>query len=436
MAQLPRRAAALAAAVVLSALAAPAEAFLSQWFHPYPPVDVGIVDGSLVHDTTATPADATEALLLTQQALVRITDGGPRITNAETERATAIQQMVDSGLNTIFDPSTGLVDLPLTSVTLTAVESTDGSNDYQLDVAIYVRFNSTRSASMAKYDFDNHQAFSGAFRAVVNIAVQAGLGQRELAISGPALETEYVTGTASQNFDQSVAGQPEDLAQAPLEAGSRSPQHRDGTPVWLVHHPKAKTPKTPKHAKSGPKHAKLRTSRAVQGTGSPAHPQYAYGAHEANAHGSNGSTIIVTGAVAYICAATLVVFLGYKRWTTLSEYEVISDEMAESPVKPRRKQKIGNIEVLQWMQNEHIKLADMQLHTGTNPYQRPRSSPNSPHRRSPHRRSPGRKLGAVTSPSRKIRPVGSPKGSPPRIKWPGAGKRRVSPNRTKGNDCV
>jgi hypothetical protein len=429
MAQLPRRAAALASVVVLSALAAPAEAFLSQWFHPYPPVDVGVVDGSLVHDTTA-----TDALLLTQQALVSITDLGPRITNAETERAAAIQQMVDSGLNTIFDPST-LVDLPLTSVTLTALASADGSNDYQLDVAIYVRFNSTRSASVAKFDFDNHQAFSGAFRAVVNIAVQAGLGQRELDISGPALETEYVTATASQNFE-SVAGQPDDSAQAPAEAGGRSPQHRDGTPVWLVHQPKAKTPKTTKHAKSGPKHAKLRTSRAVQGSAYHA-AAYAYGgARESNAHSARGSTIIVTGAVAYICAATLVVFLGYKRWTTL-EYEVISDELAESPVKPKRKQKIGNIEVLQWMQSEHIRLADMQSHTGTNPYQRPRSSPNSPHRRSPHRRSPGRKLGAVTSPSRKIRSVGSPKGSPPRIKIPGAGKRPwVSPNRIKGNDCV
>lgn len=430
MAPLSRRAAALASVVVMSAvLAVPAEGFLAEWFHPYPPADVDVVDGSLVHDTTALPADVTDALLLTQQATITITDGRPALVNAETERAAAIQQMIDSGLNTIFDSST-LVDLPLTSValseSLSGVEPpTEGTYVYQLDVAIYVRFNSSRSASVAKFDFDNHQAFSGAFRAVVNIAVQAGLGQRELVISGPALETEYVTGTAFQNFDQSVAGQP---AAPPVRS-----QDPESAPTWVVsHQPKAKTPK---HAKSGPKHAKLRTSRAVQGSAAY-NPQYAYGgARESATHSTKSSTIIVTGAVAYICAATLVLFIGYKRWTTVIDYEALPDELAESPVKPRRKQKIGNIEVLQWMQNEHVRLADLQSHTGTNPYTRPRSSPNSPHRRSPHRRSPGRKLGTVTSPSRKIKSVGSP----PRVKWhlPGAGKRlRVSPNRTKGNDCV
>ena len=91
-----------------------------------------------------------------------------------------------------------------------------------------------------------------------------------------------------QNFESVWAGQPDDSAQAPPEAGSRSPQHRDGTPVWLVHQPKAKTPKTTKHAKSGPKHAKLRTSRAVQGSAYHA-AAYAYGgARESNAHSARG----------------------------------------------------------------------------------------------------------------------------------------------------
>ena len=48
----------------------------------------------------------TDALLLTQQATITITDGRPALVNAETERAAAIQQMIDSGLNTIFDSST------------------------------------------------------------------------------------------------------------------------------------------------------------------------------------------------------------------------------------------------------------------------------------------------------------------------------------------
>eukprot|EP00040_Diaphanoeca_grandis_P024374 m.133853 g.133853 ORF g.133853 m.133853 type:complete len:355 (+) comp29700_c0_seq1:1955-3019(+) len=307
--------------VVVTMLVPTAEGFLSDWFHPSGAADVLIEGGIPVPQPIDTDPGATSALLLTQQATINITDCGPPLADSQLTSA-QIQNYVHTAIKIIFDVTT-LPQDPIISVGLASVQLGAGAcaELYQLDMAVYIVFASSKEAGSAKYDFEEHGRFGLAFKAIFTLAVHGSLMGRTVAVTGPPLAVDFVQGPAGQPFeDPGAVFQPYDQEQVPEDSLAFGGYGADAYPYGGAKVGKESKGKKSKHKKG--KYSWLSSSDQQQT--------------------NRGTSIIMIGGVMYVCAATVIALVGYRMWKG-STYDEIPEGRANS-------------KLMTWMMSEHARI--------------------------------------------------------------------------------
>jgi len=309
--------------------------FLQHWFHPNPAVDVEIDSGVPVLQ----PNDpATEALLLTQQAVINITDCGPPLGNTNPT-ANQVVAYIQTAINIIFDV-TQLSHQPITSVGIVS-SGPDGTCQivYQIDMAIYLVFHSSKDAGSAKYDFQDHARFGLAFKSIFTLAVHGAMLGRTVDVNGPPLAIEYVQGPVGQP----VLGQPFASENQPFEGGPNFNPILGRSPG-----------KSGKSGKSGSyRNFGAAVSVGKSGKGHKQGKLTWLQNTQTKTKSSQGSHIVVVGGMMYVCVAAMVALVGFKAWKGSSSYEQLEDSgSSKSPV-------------LTWMMKEHARLESNKPPTAT-----------------------------------------------------------------------
>lgn len=277
-------------AITMATLPIPTHSFLAHWIHPDTPNDVSVDDGNLV--VSQPSSDSTTALLLTQQASVKLVDCGPPLVDAQPI-AKRIEDYMKTAVDIIWE-SDSFAQPPIISVGLSySSDSTQCSQEYQLDMAIYIVFTTSKQAGSAKYDFEEHDGFGQSFRAVFTIAVHGALVGREITLDGPPLSIDFVQGPQGQPFDTSGV--------------QFVPSNNNNNPLAQ---PNMFSPgKKAKSHKKGHKMAKYSGATSTRG----------------NNQSTHGTHIIVVGVVAYVCVASLIAIVGYRHWSG-RQYEDIDKQ--------------------------------------------------------------------------------------------------------------